>query len=416
MLERIAGAFHDAGVEIMALKGAALHLTLYQASDHRPMDDLDLMVRPRDADRACAILEACGGLRLESEVREDFFPRFHYEIHYTVGRIDPVTVDLHVRPFRPLRYAQTVSESAFWSEATEVAVGRRRILHPSPEDMLIHLLVHLAVHGTPREVWVNDVRRWIVEFGRRMSPQRIAAKARAWGLAGGIRKGIELVETQGEPCFSPGFHEALRKVRRAPAERLTLWQAPRDHEHPLAHVLVQTICTPGWRFPLSYLWAQLAPDRSYLRDGYSRSHWGWVAVASLTRWLGPLGRWLRRHLGASPGVEVRSSLIHGVGVFATRDFQVGDVAAGYVGRRVDRGGMYVVMPRNSADRGQRYELTGNLKFLNHSCEPNAELNGFDLRAMVPIRAGSEVTIRYAGAHCQCRPESDDELAVRKRAV
>jgi len=112
LLERIAARFNKAGVPLMALKGAALNLTLYDRPDARPMADLDLMIRPEDVDQAFALLEELGGLRGEALVREDFFPRFHYEVEYTVGTIYPVKIDLHIRPFRPLRYAQSVPTNA----------------------------------------------------------------------------------------------------------------------------------------------------------------------------------------------------------------------------------------------------------------------------------------------------------------
>ncbi|MHC4272614.1 MAG: nucleotidyltransferase family protein, partial [Planctomycetota bacterium] len=98
LLERIAKAFNEAGVPLMALKGAALNLTLYRHPQDRPMVDLDLLVKPADSDRARAILEDVGCLRSDIVFREDFFPRYYYEIEYTAGSVDPVLIDLHVRP------------------------------------------------------------------------------------------------------------------------------------------------------------------------------------------------------------------------------------------------------------------------------------------------------------------------------
>ncbi len=103
LLERIARAFNDAGVPVLALKGAALNLVLYDRPDERPMGDLDLLIKPENVEDAFAILEKLGCLRGEPLVREDFFPRFHYEVEFRAGDIYPVKIDLHVRPFRPLR-------------------------------------------------------------------------------------------------------------------------------------------------------------------------------------------------------------------------------------------------------------------------------------------------------------------------
>ena len=76
VLARVAKRFNDAGVPIMALKGAALNLTLYTRADERPMTDIDLLIKPQDADQAARLLEELGCLRGESLVREDFFHAF----------------------------------------------------------------------------------------------------------------------------------------------------------------------------------------------------------------------------------------------------------------------------------------------------------------------------------------------------
>jgi len=161
LLERIATRFNEAKVPLMALKGAALNLTLYEQPDQRPMGDLDLMVRHEDIESACALLEAMGGLRGEPLVRDDFFPRFHYELEYTLGDIYPVKIDLHVRPFRPLRYARTVPDHALWQGAESVSVGKATVLIPSTEDMLIHLCVHAAVHGCSQRKWISEIGQWV---------------------------------------------------------------------------------------------------------------------------------------------------------------------------------------------------------------------------------------------------------------
>ena len=63
LLERIAARFSEADVPLMVLKGAALHLALYEQPEDRAMADLDLMIRPEDVDKAFHLLEGLGGLR-----------------------------------------------------------------------------------------------------------------------------------------------------------------------------------------------------------------------------------------------------------------------------------------------------------------------------------------------------------------
>ena len=107
-----------------------------------------------------------------------------------------------------------------------------------------------------------------------------------------------------------------------------------------------------------------------------------------------IGRWITK-------VDVRSSAVHGLGVFATRDIKQGDVIARYRGRIVDRDGTYVSYHTDASGNKRRHEITGPLKYLNHSCRPNAELGGFRLKALVAIAAGKEITMSYGDDACDC---------------
>ena len=122
------------------------------------MGDLDLLIRPEDVEAARALLDELGCLRGEPLVREDFFPQFHYETDYLAGGVCPVKIDLHVRPFRPLRYRQLLPDDALWGRAETVQMGEAKIQVPCPEDMLVHLATHVAVHGFDRSQWLDDVR------------------------------------------------------------------------------------------------------------------------------------------------------------------------------------------------------------------------------------------------------------------
>lgn len=404
LLERIAARFNEAGVPLMVLKGAALHLTLYEKPDHRAMADLDLMIRPEDVDKAFHLLEQLGGLRGEPLVRDDFFPRFHYEIEYTLGRIYPVKIDLHVRPFRPLRYSQIVPVDALWVRAQTVSIGRANILVPSAEEMLVHLAVHAAVHGFADGKWLADIKQWVETHGGDMDWDRFLATVQQWRLALPVQRSFQRVQRDfGSPC-PPQVTHRLSTIRVNWRDRLALWQAPRDAAYPVTHVVANIVCTPGLRFVLAYLWAAMVPDRAHMADWYTRRHWAWLPCAHMLRFLGPISRWTPRLWAWFTKIETKKSSTHGIGVFTTRDIKVGEVVARYHGRTVKRCGMYVVPHESPSGQKQRYELTGKLKFLNHSCHPNAELSGFQLVALKPIRTGQEIKIDYGEGTCNCKTE------------
>ena len=97
-LARALRALSDAGAPVIVLKGAALASTVYPSIAHRPMGDVDLLVRPQDLERARRTLEAAG-YRFVPEPEERFKPfdtQFTGEMAFRqeMGQMS-VPIDLH---------------------------------------------------------------------------------------------------------------------------------------------------------------------------------------------------------------------------------------------------------------------------------------------------------------------------------
>jgi hypothetical protein len=408
LLERLGVRFNESSIPLLVLKGAALYLTESRPLNDRPMDDIDLLVRPEHVERACALVEELGGLRAVPQVREDFFPRFHYEVEYRVGTVCPVKIDLHVRPFRPLRYGRTIPRDALWGRARPIADGRATLLIPSPEEMLIHLTVHAAIHGYERPKWLQDCKRWADVHQSQIDWDVFLHTVAKWRLAHPVRQAVRVVEHRHGAICPPAVTERLSRMAVTWRDRLALWHAPRDAASPVGHVLVNSVCTPGWRFVLSYLLAVALPDKRHMADWYGRRHWGWVPCAHAARLVSPLLTRIPLFWRRFIPTGVRRSAIHGVGVFANRAFPPEAVIGRYHGKPVEADGMYVTRQVDEKGVSRRFEITGKLRFLNHSCRANAEFLGFELIARRHIPAGQEITIDYGPAACECARHKHDQ--------
>ncbi len=91
------------------------------------------------------------------------------------------------------------------------------------------------------------------------------------------------------------------------------------------------------------------------------------------------------------------SPIHGFGCFARVRFEAGDLIGTYEGTEVREDGTYVLWVYDEQGAALSARHGHNLlRWLNHSEEPNAEFDGFDLYARCVIAAGEEITIDYGG--------------------
>lgn len=296
-LELVLRAFNRANIPVMLLKGAALNLATYPRRDLRPMSDLDLLVRHADANRAREVLESIGCTRGAPLLRDDFFPRYYYETEYFTASKRPARIDLHARPFRPLRYACTVNEHEFWHGAARVACGSATALIPRPEVMFIHLAAHAAFHGCARLIWLYDLRRFLTQHDDRINSANVAALGQRWSLSAALHHAVQQAH---HVLGSLPLHDQCGLARGSWRDRLILARAPRDAESPALHLLSTLITTPDWHLRWGYLGAHLWPGREHLQEkqggntGWKDQMRRWISFVPRATKIGRAVNWFTR--------------------------------------------------------------------------------------------------------------------------
>ena len=159
--------------------------------------------------------------------------------------------------------------------------------------MFLHLAAHAGFHGARRLLWLYDIKRFAERHGETLDWAVVTRCATTWGLSLAVRRAVEQTQALWGPLFQSGMVDELAAHPTGWRDRLTLTQAPRDARSPVAHVVVDVLCTPGVRFRWGYLIAQLIPGRKHLAEVYPYRHPGWPLGAHLWRVLRVVGRaWL----------------------------------------------------------------------------------------------------------------------------
>ena len=172
-------ALRAEGIEVIVLKGAHLAGLVYADGAARPMRDVDLLVRRGDLRRAEATLCGLGYARYPGKDWDDSF-RQHLpplirpggvpiEIHWTiVNPKEPIEIDLN----------------GLWERAQPGGIADVDVKVLSPEDLLLHLCVHAALHHQLelglRACW--DILEVTRHFGARVDWEQVRRRAREWGV------------------------------------------------------------------------------------------------------------------------------------------------------------------------------------------------------------------------------------------
>ena len=278
----LASRLNEAHLPFLVLKGAALNLSTYDGPELRPMTDIDILVRPADVSAADQLLMSAGCRAGRPLVRRDFFPRYYYEREYEIPGPPRCRLEVHAHLFRPLRYMQTVPVDGMWDDPIRAKMDSVDVLHPSHENMVIHLAAHSTIHGNVRLLWLYDIFRFVQAHADRIDWRKVQEKATAWSLSLAVQRALsETADLFDDVKLRDRVAEF--SCHAAWQDRLVLAQAPRDSTHPLVHVAVNMLTAPGVRFRLGYLWAMMFPDRDHMGGVYPWRHPGWPACAHLWR-------------------------------------------------------------------------------------------------------------------------------------
>ena len=254
------------------------------------MADLDLLVGIARVVEAQRLLADLGCREGELVVRDGFFPAYYYETEVVTDGIVPARIDLHVRPFRPLRTARTIPVDALWRGAAIVRRGTAEACVPRVELQFIQLAVHAAYHGWARLIWLYDLKRLVDVQGDTIDWALVADTACRWRLSHPLRCTLLRLRKCLEPVGPPELVGRLAEHPVSWRDRLVLAHAPSDAAAPVAHVFINLLTTPGWRFRAGYLWALIRPGQCHLQEVYPLRHTGWTIVAQAWRWLRAAGR------------------------------------------------------------------------------------------------------------------------------
>lgn len=274
-LSRLLELLDQASVPAIVLKGAALGDTLYGNSALRPMTDLDLLLHPRDIERAVDLLQAQGYAWTEIEPHSGL--RLDFENELVLRSPGPAArpIELHWHLFDSPFYQHRIDEAWFWETAQPVHLADRMALALGLEANLLYLSAHYVLHHRGQGV------RWLVDIAllaaRRQAEIRwplLLAQAQALYLVTPLQIVLEQLsaaDTWGVAIPAAALEEA-RRLPVSPEERQVVSRLLAEQRPVMRRFWGDLAALPNWRLRLHYGLAQLFPSAAYMQDRYRPAH------------------------------------------------------------------------------------------------------------------------------------------------
>ncbi len=143
-LKSILEAFSGKGVKVIVLKGAALDKIVYGDIGLRTFGDLDLLVKKEDLPYAKKIMSDLEYVSTSGKMSEEWRRMNHFHLQPYIQPDKNIVVEIH---WHITRDSFHINIDEWWDMAKVIKIDNCQALILSPEDMLIHLCLHLFNHG-----------------------------------------------------------------------------------------------------------------------------------------------------------------------------------------------------------------------------------------------------------------------------
>lgn len=224
-------SFHDAGIETMIIKGAALTVFYYRDYSLRPMNDFDVLIHTEQVLPAIHLLQKLGWTPVDFSPTEEYISvSFSHGFRYGNGQ----EVDLHWHLLSQCR--ETDSDEDFWEEAVVAKFHDIPTHVLIPTDQLFHSCIHGAKwnYSPPRFRWVADAAIILNTAQSEIDWNRLIAQARKRRLVLPLRETLKYLHNVLDAPIPPEILQSIQdlpvattehieyKVNVSPATRWTL--------------------------------------------------------------------------------------------------------------------------------------------------------------------------------------------------
>jgi hypothetical protein len=153
--------FKAEGIPAIPYKGPVLAATHYKDVAIRPFNDLDILVKRKDLFKAMDVMTSLGYQPHFQLTRAQVaaFLKSKYEFPLT-HRNGWLTVELKWNLVEDF-FSFPLDQEGLWERLQPVSLNGKEILTFSPEDLLIILCVHGAIHLWPNLIWICDIAQLI---------------------------------------------------------------------------------------------------------------------------------------------------------------------------------------------------------------------------------------------------------------
>ena len=290
-------AFVVANIPVIAFKGLTLRERVYARPEQRAASDVDVLVRRTDWERADVLLQALGYIISPDDHAwtSEFACAFMGETPYRRGAM---VVDLHwhLTAISSFRATTAFDLDGLWTRAIPTEIAGAPALRLCPEDEILHLCYHTAVHhGLAHPHGYRDILGVLRVERDTLDWSVLTERARAWRVSVAVWAALKVTRGRMQDARSKKQESRIENRESRIENPVSSIQYPESRITHHAEELIPESALEALRVPR---WRQ-----ALLRPFVQRAMLGQAALVSGTmRFLGVL---LVDRVRDLPGVVLR---------------------------------------------------------------------------------------------------------------
>lgn len=279
----IAGEFEQKRIDFLVLKGFVYSEYLYALPGQRPMQDVDCLIRKKDASMVDTILRNFG-LELTSSD----------EMNYIRYDTVPIVIDIHTELFFP-------PAEDLWESSRKIKIANHAYYTPDLENQLVYLISHpLIQHGYLRLIWVCDFLKFLRKYKEELDFLRFQDLIHRYGLEIPFNHFFDFCEKHFLDTYPELNQFSIQKELSQKTNIFVsaLFQKSISASKPFEMgYILYFFLIPGFRAKIRFLIKVLFPDEQFLKKRHGKIPGGlgrriFRPIFMIAKGLGKTAQWI----------------------------------------------------------------------------------------------------------------------------
>lgn len=193
---KVLKALHESSIPVIVLKGACLAEVIYGNIALRSMGDVDILVKRGDMTKVVRIMSELGySAGYDFQVEDEIDCSHHLPPLIGPGKLS-VEVHWNIIDSDNAAVMEKIDIAKMWERARPVVIAKTPVFMLSPEDMLLHLCLHLTLHHLfdMRLRAFLDLKKVVEYYGEAVDWELLRERSRTLGVDSAVRLSLCLAE------------------------------------------------------------------------------------------------------------------------------------------------------------------------------------------------------------------------------